>query len=63
MQINLKETMDRAGISQYRLAKEIDRQPTQVNKWYHGKTTISRVWQERLMAYFSEKGVEVVTKE
>jgi plasmid maintenance system antidote protein VapI len=57
--INLQKTLDKAGISQYRLAKTFGRQPDQINRWCTGAGNMGRMWKERLTHYFNENKIEI----
>ncbi len=63
MKINLQKTLDKANLSQYRLAKTFDRAPDQINRWCTGANNMGRMWNERLTHYFNENKIEIFYEE
>ena len=60
--IDLKATLEKAGMTPYKFAQEINRHRNQVYPWIRGHRNISVLWQEKILAYCSENDIEVVKK-
>lgn len=60
--IDVKETIDSAGISQYRFAKLVDRAKTQVYRWYTLGVQPSTLMESHIRAVCKREGIDIVEK-
>jgi len=54
--------LDKAGITPYRLAKDIGREPSHIYRWLNGTFKISPLLEEKVRAYFKKKGIDIIEK-
>ena len=59
MKIDIAVTLDRAGMSQYKLAKILRVQATQVWRWYHYISYPQLLYTEKLIKIFKERNIKV----
>jgi len=60
--IDLKKTLDRAGMKQSDLAKHFKIHKQQVNRWYKGGK-LSKGWNLIFFTYFEARGKDIFAKE
>lgn len=57
--MNLKATLNKAGMTAYRLGKEIGRHNQQVYKYVNG-SKMSPLMEEKIRTYFEKNGIEII---
>ncbi len=60
--MNIKKTLDNAGMSQYRFAQLMDRSKEHVWKWYNAKSTPSKLMKEKIEQVCQENNITIIEK-
>lgn len=60
--IDFRKTLDEAGLSQYRVQKDLFINSPQVSRWYLGKQKMRQMSEVVLRDYFIKKGVTIYEK-
>jgi DNA-binding transcriptional regulator YiaG len=60
--MNIKETIDSAGLTQYKFSKLLGRPRAHVWKWYHGQTSPSLLMEEKIRTICKEEGITIIEK-
>ena len=60
--MDLKATIDNAGMTQYAFAKAISRSKTQVNRWYTYGKDISPLMEKHIRSVCEAEGIKVIEK-
>ena len=58
--INIKKTLDEAGVTQAQLARWMGRPRQQVNTWYLGKRSPSPLMEKEIHETLKTKGIDII---